>query len=192
MKNEEHQLTSEESLRIITGMIRTAQGNVSASSFHFILWGWLVIVASLAHFYLDMFTDFNAPYMVWLIGIPGWIVSMLYGYKQSATSRVKTYSDSLVMWTWVAFGISILIVIFAGRYVGYQITPLIMLFSGLCTFITGFIIKFRPLVIGGSSFWIFTPIAFYLPMVYSPLIMAIAVIFGYLIPAYILKKQNKR
>lgn len=190
MKQEKEHLTSEESLEIITRMIKTAQGNVKAGAFYFLFWGWIAIIASLAHFYLDMYTDYPAPYMVWLIGIPGWIVTMLYSYKKASAARVKTYSDNLIMWTWIGFGFSILVVIFAGQHINFQITPLIMLFAGLCTFITGLIIRFKPLIIGGSSFWIFTPIAFYLPMVYSPLIMALGIAFGYLIPAYILKKHN--
>lgn len=190
MEQEKHQLTSEESLEIITRMIRTAQGNVRAGSFYFLFWGWLVVIASAAEFYLTMFTDFNAPYMVWLIGIPGWIVTMLYSYRQSHASRVKTYSDNLITWLWIGFTICIVIVIFAFR--NYQITPVIMLFAGLCTFISGLIIRFRPLILGGSSFWVFAPIAFYLPPVYSPLILSIAVIFGYLIPAYLLKKQHNQ
>ncbi|ELR70902.1 hypothetical protein C900_03337 [Fulvivirga imtechensis AK7] len=190
MEDKKHPLTSEESLQIIAKMIKTAQGNFRDGSFYFIFWGWIAAVASLAQFYLTIFTDFNAPYLVWLIGIPGWIITMLYGYRQSKRETVKTYSDTLIMWTWIGFTFSILVVIFAGRHINYQITPLIMLFVGLCTFISGLIIRFKPLIIGGSSFWIFTPITFYLPMEYSSLIMAIAILFGYLIPAYILKKQN--
>ena len=184
----EKELTSAESLEIITRMIHQAKGNAQEGSFYFLFWGWIAVIASLGHFYLEQFTEFPHPYMVWLIAIPGWIITMIYGYKQSGKKRVKTYSDGLIMWTWISFLFSILVVIFAGSYLNFHITALILLFSGMATFITGLIIRFNPLVIGGSSFWIFAPMAIYLGVAYAPLVMAIAVIVGYLIPGYLLKK----
>lgn len=183
-------LTGEQSLEIITKMISTAKGNMKASSFFFLFWGWIVVFASIGHFYLDYFTVYAHPYIVWLVGIPGWIITMLYAYRQANKKRVKTYSDSLIMWTWIGFGFCILIVIFGGSHFGYRITSLIMLFSGLATFINGLIIRFKPLIIGGSSFWIFTPIALVLGIEFAPLVMAVAVIIGYLIPGYMLKKAK--
>lgn len=190
MKDQKHQLSSEESMEIITRMIKTAQGNVKSASFYFLLWGWITIIASAGQFYLALYTDYHAPYIVWLLAVPGWIITFIYAYKQSQKERVKTYSDSLIMWTWIGFMISILIIIFAGRQVNYQITPLVMLFAGLCTFITGLVIRFKPLIAGGCSFWLLTPVALYLPVTYSPIVMAAGILLGYLIPAYMLKYQK--
>lgn len=187
MENEK-ELTSTESLEIITRMIRQTKGNAKEGSFYFLFWGWIVIIASLGHFYLDQFTSFEHPYAVWLISIPGWIITMIYSFKQAGKQKVRTYSDSLIMWTWLAFLFSMLVVIFGGSYFNFHITALILLFSGMATFITGIIIRFNPLIIGGSSFWIFSPIALYLGTGYAPLVMAIAVIVGYLIPGYLLRK----
>lgn len=188
--NTEKELTSEQSLEIITRMIHVTKGNVQQSSFYFLLWGWIVVLASLAQFYLDQYTDYPHPYMVWLIGLPGWVVTMIYAYKQSNKQRVSTYSGSLIMWVWLGFAFSILIVIFGGAYFNFQITALILLFSGFATFVTGIIIRFKPIILGGSTFWIFTPIALYLGVHYAPLVMACAVIIGYLLPGYMLKKSN--
>ncbi len=52
MENEEKQLTQEESLRIIHEMISAAKNDVKADAFIFLLWGWLVFVASIAQFIL--------------------------------------------------------------------------------------------------------------------------------------------
>ena len=183
-------LTHEESIEIIKSMINTAKGNFKASAFYFMLWGWISVLACLSHFYLDAFTNYPHPYIVWLIGIPGWIVTMIYSSKKSKSARVKTYSDDLITWTWIGFGFSVLIIIFAGASINFQITPLVILLSGLCTFITGLIIRYKPLIIGGSSFWLFAPLAFYLPTLYTPLVMAVAIVCGYLIPAYMLKNNK--
>ncbi len=183
-------LTTEQSLAIITSMIRNAKGNMRDSSFYYLFWGWLVALTSFAQFYLDVYSNFAHPYIVWLIGIPGWVITMIYSFRQGRNESVSTYSDSLVKWIWIGFTFSILIVIFGGSYFNFQITALILLFSGFATFINGLVIRFKPLIIGGASFWIFTPIALYVGVHYAPLIMAVAIIIGYLIPGYILKKSK--
>ncbi|HNP20036.1 MAG TPA: hypothetical protein PKL31_16475 [Fulvivirga sp.] len=183
-------LTTEQSLAIITSMIKNAKGNMRESSFYFLFWGWIVTIASLAEFYLNVYTDFAQPYIVWLIGIPGWIITMIYGARHSKNESVSTYSDGLIKWIWIGFTISILIIIFGGKYFNYQITALILLLSGFATFINGLIIRYKPIIIGGASFWIFSPIALYVGVHYAPLVMAIAVLFGYLIPGYLLKKSK--
>lgn len=188
--NNKSNLTNEDSLRIITEMIATAQNNVKDNSFYFLFWGWLVVIASSTEFILYNFSDFDYPFMVWLLAIPGWIITMIYGYKQSEKTKVRTYSDSLVMWTWLAFLFSILIVIFGGSYFNFNITALILIFSGFATFVTGLIIRYKPVIIGGSSLWVFAPIALYLGQDYAPLVMAIAIIVGYLIPGYMIKKSK--
>lgn len=188
--NKETELTSEESLKIISKMIKTAQGNVREGSFYFLFWGWIVVIACLGHFYLDYFTDFKQPYMVWLVTIPGWVVTMIYAYKQSGKERVKTYSDSILMWVWLGFMFSILIIIFGGSYFNYRITVLIMIFAGFATFVSGIIIRFKPLIIGGSSFWILAPISLVAGIIYAPLLMALGIVAGYLIPGYMLKKRK--
>jgi predicted neutral ceramidase superfamily lipid hydrolase len=179
-------LTSEESLKIITRMITTAKGNIKGSSFHFLLWGWVVAIGNLGHFALMQYSTFDKPYYIWFITIPAWITSMLYGYRQSKNSRVSTYSDGLIMWLWLSFTFSIVIMIFSGHF-NEKIPMLMLLFAGTATFMTGMILKFKPLIIGGSSFWIFAVICFIVGPVYSLLVSAVAVVFGYLIPGYKLR-----
>lgn len=183
---ESNSLSSEESLEIITQMIETAKGNIRGSGFYFLFWGWVVIAGNLGHFYLMEFTDVEHPYAVWLITIPAWIISMLYGYRQSATEKVQTYSGKLIMWMWIAFTICLVILIFSGKF-GELIPPVILLIAGIPTFMSGLILKFRPLIYGGSSFWIFSVIAFSVEPSYSLLVSAMAIAVGYLIPGYKLR-----
>lgn len=186
MSTQSKPLSNQESLEIITKMIQTAKGNIKGNSFYFLLWGWVAMTGNLGHYYLLVYTDYTYPFAIWLISIPAWIVSFAYGYRQSAVARVKTYSDSLIMWVWLGFSFCLVIVIFSGRF-GETIPVLVLLFAGLATFITGCIIKFKPLIYGGASFWIFAAIAAALEPSHSLLISAVAVLVGYLIPGYKLK-----
>ena len=138
-------LSSEESLAIISNMIRATQGNIKSNSFYFLFWGWVVILGNLGHFYLQEFTNLEYPYAIWLITIPAWVISLIYGYRKSGEEGVSTYSGKLIMWLWLGFTFCILVIIFSGHF-GALITPTILVFAGLSTFMTGLILKFKPLI----------------------------------------------
>ncbi len=70
-----------------------------------------------------------------------------------------------------------------------MVAPYIMVLAGLPTFISGIILKFRPLVIGGICFWIIAIIMSFAGPEIFPLGMPVAVVAGYLIPGYMLKNK---
>ena len=168
-------------------MIQTTKGNIKSNSFYVLLWGWVVVFGNFGHYFLDQFTSYEYPYIIWLITIPAWIISMIHGFKKSKEARVKTYGENLVMWVWLSFLFSYLIIVFSGQFAG-SITVLILIMAGMCTFITGLILKFKPLIYGGSSFWIFSALILAVDYSYAPLISGLATFIGYLIPGYLLKK----
>lgn len=180
--------STEESLSIITEMIMRTQQNMRGGSFHFIMWGWITVAGFAGHYILMRFTDFDYPYLIWLIAIPGWLMSFAYGRKKSHITRVVNYTDKLVMWTWVGFTISIVILIFSGIFYPW-LNGLILLLAGMATFSTGLVIRFKPLIIGGSMFWIFAPLALAVPYMDSFLVSSLAIVCGYLIPGYMLKRS---
>ncbi len=181
--------STEESLAIITEMIRQTKRNVRGGSFYFILWGWVSFIGFAGHFLLEQMTDFAYPFAIWAIAIPAWIVSLLYGRKKSEEQRITTYGDKLILWTWVAFTICIVIVIFSGLFFRH-LNGLIILMAGMSTFMTGLIIRYKPLIIGGSALWIFAAIALGVPYEYSYPVAAVGILCGYLIPGYMLKNAE--
>ena len=70
------------------------------------------------------------------------------------------------------------------------ISQYILMLVGFPTFISGFIIKFRPLIIGGILFWIIAVIVSFTAPSIAPYGMPVAVITGYLIPGYMLKYKG--
>jgi hypothetical protein len=70
-----------------------------------------------------------------------------------------------------------------------SVGPYILMLAAIPTFISGFIIKFNPLKFGGISFWVFALIAYFAGPSISPLAVPAAMLTGYLIPGYILKKK---
>jgi len=190
MKNTDTINSTEESLSIIRQMIHQTRGNMKSDGFHLILWGWVALLGNLGHYALWTFTDYPHPYIVWLIAFPAWGVSFWHGHRQEEKTKVVNYSDRLIMWTWIAFGISLILIIFSGKF-GPAIPSLTLILAGMATFVTGCITRYKPVIYGGSMFWIFAAIALAVSPANSLLVSAVAILVGYLIPGYMLKNLKE-
>jgi hypothetical protein len=190
MENEEKTMTGEESLKIITDMINKTKINIRQSSFHLLFWGWLIFACSLSEYLLWKFTGFAHPYYVWLFVVPGVFVSFIYGFMTGRKTKVSTYADRLYMWTWMGFLIAATVLFIIQWKRMDLFAPYILLLAGFPTFVSGFVLKFRPLVIGGIIFWIVALFVSFAGPSVAPLGMPFAVIFGYLIPGYMLKNKS--
>lgn len=186
----DEKMTGEESLRIITEMINKTKINIRQSSFHLLFWGWLIFACSLTDYLLWKFTDFTHPYYVWILVFPGTVVSLGYGFITGRKTTVQTYADRIYMWTWMGFMISAIVLFIIQWKRMDLLAPYILLLAGFPTFISGIILKFKPLVAGGIIFWIISVIVSFAGPSIAPLGMPVAVITGYLIPGYILKNKT--
>lgn len=182
-------MTGEESLKVITGMINRTKLNISQGRFHLLFWGWLILFCSLSEYLLYAFTGFAHPYYVWFFTIPGVFVSMIYGFNKGRKQKVYTYADRLYMWVWIAFMVTATILfIFLAKNMA-NVAPYILLLAGYPTFISGIIIKFKPLIIGGLAFWALSLVAHFAGPSISPLAVPAGIIAGYLVPGYMLEKR---
>lgn len=189
MKTNDESLSTQESLNIITEMINNAKGNVKENSIYFLLWGFVIAFANVGMFTLIK-TNYPRPYLVWLIAVPAWIVTIVMGYKQGKRARATSHLDRISAWSWFTFGIVIFTLVIFGRMINWQLNPVIMLMSAIPTIISGVVIKFKPLVVGGVCFWAFGILCFLVPAPWQFLVGAAAVIVGYLIPGFMLRNKN--
>jgi hypothetical protein len=70
-----------------------------------------------------------------------------------------------------------------------SVAPYILTLAGIPTFISGFIIKFKPLILGSITFWVFALIAYFAGPSAGQLAVPVAMLTGYLIPGYVLKNR---
>ena len=91
MENKEI-MSGQESLQIIQQMIGQAKRQYSDDSFNYLLWGWLVFIASLGQ-YILAYVGFAQPAIVWLLMPLGAVISTIYNYKANKKEKVKTYID---------------------------------------------------------------------------------------------------
>lgn len=187
MENEEKLMTSEESLEVIRAMINRSYVDLKQSSFHLLFWGWLIFACSLSEFLLWKFTDFANPWYVWLFVIPGVFVSMIYGFVKGRRQHVFTYATGIYVWAWIAFMVSsiVLFVVHSGSM--ESVSKYILLLAAMPVFISGVVLKFRPLMWGAVSFWVFALAAHFGSQTISGLAVPAAMITGYLVPGYLLR-----
>jgi len=191
-------------LRLIEEMLYTAKKEVKDNGAFFLLWGWLVFIAATTEFALHWFSpDLKALHIgssvsidmqgiCWLILMPlGGIASIFLSRKQSREEKVKTWFDDVMKYLWIAFGVVLFIVLFTMGYDHVNLFPIVIALYGLGLFITGGVLKFNPLIIGGIFSWVLAFASLFVADEYTNLCLASSVLIGYIIPGYMLKKQSK-
>jgi hypothetical protein len=190
MENEEKLMTGEESLKVITSMINKTRVNVTQSSFHLLFWGWLIFACSLSEFLLYKFTNFTNAWYVWFFVIPGVFVSMIYGFTKGRKASLHTYAEGIYVWVWMAFLIASVVLFIVHSSQMESISKYILLVAAMPTFVSGIVLKFKPLIWGGISMWVLALAAHFGGETISSLAVPVAVITGYLIPGYILRRTG--
>jgi hypothetical protein len=95
---------------------------------------------------------------------------------------------------WTCFGIAItvlsIIAIKNNNWIIFY--PTILMLYGIPTFLSGAIMKFLPLKIGGIVCWILAIVALFVKPIYLLLLVGIAVLTAWIIPGYLLKKLHQQ
>jgi hypothetical protein len=191
METEDKPLSQEESLQIIHEMIAAAKSDVKADAFIFLLWGYLVFIASMSQFILVKMNIENSD-IVWLLMPLGGVITIIYSIRKNKKEKTKTYVSAFLKYVWIAFGAAMSVIICFHAWGEGQILPLFMTLYGIGLFISGGALKFTPLVIGGIFCWICAIAGFRLEVLYQLPVIAAAVLGGYIIPGHLLqmKKNN--
>lgn len=186
MELTENELQPSESLRLIADVIGKTKENIKEHGRLFLLWGWLIAAASILFFILHTYTAFKFYFLPFpVLTIIGIIITLQAYSKQSAIA--ETYIGYYLKMLWLALGISFIIVVFINVVKGNLPFTYTLLLGGIGTLVSGLVLRFRPLVIGGGCFLAACIASVFIAHTYAPLVQAIAVIAGYLIPGYLLK-----
>ena len=185
-------LNPEQSLRLIEGMIGQAKRSFSRMSFYFLLWGVLLTLSMLTTYLLSDLSPAIGQGAPWgVAGLLGGLVSWIYGARQSHQEEVLNPMDRIINWVWGSFVITLLLVIITTTSRGNDPGMLITLLTGIPTLLTGQIMRFRPLIIGGVLFWLAGLAMHFLPGAHMQTVLYCgAMVFGYIVPGLLLKRQE--
>jgi hypothetical protein len=185
--------SAEQSLQVIRSMISKTKQDMSDDGIYFLVWGWITFIACTAQFVLKHIYNYEKHYLVWLLIIVGVVFSVYNSIKEEKIRKVKTYISDSLKYLWIGMGISYFVLSTILSKTGWETTvfPFFIMLYGLGTFVSGSIIKFRPLIIGGIIAWALAIGAAYVEYDYQMLFGAAAILISYIIPAYMLRSRNK-
>lgn len=192
MNSDERTLLPQESLALIADTIQKTKENFRENSRFFLLWGWLIAVASLGFFLLRQYTEtpfFFLPFPV--LVIVGIVMTVIWYRKLKVAAPTETYLGYFFNRLWMVLGASFIVVVFLSLSRG--LTPFLytLVVAGIGTLVSGLAMRFRPLVWGGVLFFTAAVAGVYLPDSGLPLLNTLAMIGGYLIPGYLLKSAHE-
>ena len=183
----------QESLQLIREMIDNAKARLEAGSFFYLLWGWLVLAATLIHFGL-LYTRFAYPWIVWPVIMVIGLAGTLYGIRKSKRkTQTKTYLATSIGFLWGGFSVMLFILLFAATKGDIQwavFNILIIALYGLCVFVSGGIIRFKPLIWGGIASWVIAVGSLFIAPPFIFLSIALSIVVSYLIPGYLLRNKE--
>jgi hypothetical protein len=189
---DERILLPQESLALIAEAIRKTKENYRENSRFFLLWGWLIVTASLGFYVLRQYTAtrfFFLPFPV--LSAVGIVMSLVWYRQLKSEAPTETYLGYFFNRLWLVVGIGFIVVVFVSVSRGWSpflYTPVV---AGIGTLVTGLAMKFRPLVWGGILFFTAAVAGIYLPNAGLPLLNGLAMIGGYLVPGYLLKSVHE-
>lgn len=197
---EKENLTPEESFDIITKAISNFKMNYKENSKSFLLWGWLMSLASFLHFIVVKILISKEAYeQMLLAGFGTWIIFVISGFlieyftnrKSNRDKKVFSHLDRFINILWKVTGVSIPIIVFLSIKLHIPPPPFFLLVMGITTTITGLLIRFRPVTFGGIAFYLFAIVSTFIPDENILLITGAAIICCYLIPGYFLKAAKE-
>ncbi len=196
--NDEKKLTEQESLLIIQQMIQAAKQEQKDDGMGWILWGWMLFLASVLTI-INLHFNWVQTFFFWNIFGAASLVLLLLSTIRSLNNkknrRVRTYTADVFAKLNIGFTITLLLIIVA---MNVALTPIIgfALLTGLYGFwilIYGALLNFKPSLVAAYLVWALALTAMFVPTFgWVMALHATAVLVGYIIPGYMANSAFKR
>ncbi len=201
MEETQERFTPEQSLELIGKFILNYRKNLKEHSFSFLMWGWLTIIASISHFIiLTVLLERKEFQSIGVFSAINWITFLVVGIlltmfhfrrQHSIQPETRSHISHFIATLWQVTAAAIIVEVFICFKMGINFpSPLILATLGLATVVTGAVIKFKPIVYGGVILFIFAFSESFIMNQYQLLFNAIAFLFGYIVPGYLLKTSK--
>lgn len=190
----EDKFSPQESLKLIESMIYQAKNRFTENGFLYLLWGWVIFFSAAGHFILLKTAWFKQPELIWFSWIPATIFQTFYLVKKKKSEKAKTYSENMVNYIWISFGLSMFVIsiLLTKTDQWERMTSFSLLLYGIPTFLSGIAMQFKPLITGGIACWLLAVLSVFLAPIYGLLLLALAIIIAWIIPGYLMRKKFKK
>lgn len=187
--DQEKSFSPEESLQLIQTMIRKTKDSVAVDSFYLLFWGWLVFVCCITEYVLMVYFKYPYHSFVWWVMPIGGIISATYSSRQARRQKSITYIEEALSYLWIAIGIAFFVMVFVNVVSEAWKTAFTyyILMYAIGTFVSGRLIRFKPLVIGGILNFIIAAASIKFNFAGQLLLGALAILISYIIPGHLLR-----
>lgn len=186
------EFSEKEALQLIEQTILNTKQKIKDDGFSLIMWGWIVIVGNILS-YIAITQQLNYLHFYWAIACPvGGILSGVRGAKNDKKATTNTHIGNAIKFVWIGSGMAAILLWFAAFNFGWQyINAAMFVAFAIPVFVTGGMMKFKPAIFGGLTLFLFGIVCFFTAN-YSWvfLIASLGWALGYLVPGYILKRDN--
>lgn len=188
----EKDFSPEESLQLIQSMITKTKDAVAVDSFYLLFWGWLVFVCCVVEYVLMVYFKYPYHSFVWWTMPVGGIVSAVYSTRQAKKRKSTTYIEEALGYLWIAIGVAFFVMVFINVISDAWKTAFTyyILMYAIGTFVSGKLIRFQPLVIGGLLNFILAAVSIKFNFADQLLIGAVAILTSYIIPGHLLRIRH--
>jgi hypothetical protein len=185
----ENTLSPQESLNLIADIVLKTKDNIKEQSFCFLLWGWLISVASILFYIFHEYTSFKFYFLPFpVLAAIGLVATVLFYTKRFKST--ETYLNYYLNRMWLVLGAGFISVVFVNVVHQHQPFTYTLIIAAIGTLISGLVIRFNPMIIGGLILLGSALISTFIPSEYLVLLHGAALIAGYLVPGYMLKHSK--
>ena len=178
--------STEQQIEIINGVIKSTKENLKPLSVNFIFWGFLIIAMSLFNYaFPSLFQSAQYSGLLFWTVLPliGMILTVYYNINIRKKTGYETYLSRVIKIIWGVFNLSwIYIIALSFTLKSFHPVPPILFLLSIIIIITGLIIKFKPITIGGVFLTIFTFYLNFNPGINLLLVNIVGVFLGLLVP----------
>ena len=186
-------MTPNQSLELITQMIKEARSKFEEDGFVYMLWGILLFLAAGAQYVLLLNEQYSYNYYPYFFLPLGGIFTSIYYRRRGSTGPKGNPISRVISTMWIFLGANMFILGFLfAPALRDSLIPILLILQGIGIAISGISIKSQLVITAGIIANIAGFIAFFVDWSEQPLLLSLASLAVLFIPGVILKIRYQR
>ena len=188
-----------QSLQVIKEMIQVSQKKLKNDGVLFILWGWVIFYNYVSWYVINNIVMTYQTYKGFEYFAKGLVVfafafSIYYIFRKN--KKVTTYIGISLRYVWISLivGLSLVNLIIFNTIHEFNPAlqhPIFMVFMAFAVVVTGGILRYKLIILGGAVFGLLAYMCTYLSLENQMLIEAVAWLIAFIIPGHYLYAKRK-
>lgn len=189
-----------QSIQVIKEMIQVSQKKLKNDGVLFIIWGWVIFYNYISWYVINNMVTTYQVYKGFEYFAKGLVVfalafSIYYIFRKS--KKVTTYIGISLRYVWISLVVCLSLVNMIIFNTIHEFNPalqhpIFMVFMAFAVVVTGGILRYKLIILGGAVFGLLAYICTYLSIENQMLIEAVAWLIAFIIPGHYLYATRKR